>query len=386
MKKIKIFLPLLAGILLIACNNDAKIEILANPTAPVLSALSMSTTAYNKDSTAYVLNLDSTSVAETFVATAANYGVNTTITYALQIDKTGDNFANAQTVTSASSPSLAVTQQQLYNTITAAPLSAKTGVKTSFDIRIMATIGTNKEPVYSNVITVKIDPLPPVNAYVHLIPDLWFIIGLGDGAWNYSPAGIGVSMFPLGVVSYDATQNGGTFTYTGYFQAANGFKIVSGTSANMGTWNVQWGNAAVAGISSPVFDSGSSKNFQVPSDGYYTISLNSITNTLSIVAASTPTTSYSSMDLSGQWNGWSATANPMLAFGTTNSHQWYVNVPTLATGGVKFNYNNWATSWGNTNFPYGQGSTANGPNIANTAGSFTACFNDIDGYYYFIAR
>jgi hypothetical protein len=395
MKKIKIFFPLLAGILLVACNNDAKLEILANPTAPVLATPSMSTTAYNKDSAAYVLNLDSTSVAETFVVTSANYGVSTSITYSLQIDKTGDNFANAQTITSVTSDSLAVTQQQLYNVITSSPISAVTGIKTSFDVRVMATIGSSKEPVYSNVITVKIDPLPSLKPYT-AIPsvNLWYIIGLGDGKWTYSKAGIGVSMFPLSLVTgnaYDSAGDG-TFTYTGYFSASSGFKIVSGASSAMGTWAVQWGNNSSAGISSPVFENASSSNFQVPSSGYYTITLNSIANTLSIAAtpaASIPTTTYSSMDLSGNWNGWSSSANPMSAFGTTNNHQWYATVASLGTGGIKFNYNSWATSWGGTSFPFGIGDSSGDSgdvNITNLAGSYTICFNDIDGTYYFIAN
>jgi hypothetical protein len=385
MKKFRIFFPLMALILLAACNNDPKMMILANPVAPVLSTPSHATTAYNKDSLAYVLNMDSTGLVDTFIGTPANYGVGTTVTYSLQIDKTGDNFANAQTITTATKDTFPVTVLQLYTVVTNATLNAIVGVQTSFDVRVMTTIGTALQPTYSNVLTLMIDPLPALKPF-SMVPtiNLWYIIGLGDGNWSYSAAGIGVSMFPLSMVSGNAYDNSGdgTFMYTGYFQHAKGFKIVRGEASDMGKWAVQWGSSD--GVLTPEFEISSSSNFTVPTDGYYTITLNSIANTLSIVptlTASIPTTSYPAMNLPGDWNGWGS--NPMTAFGTTNNHQWYATATMSTTGGFKFN--NGGTWWGGTNFPFGIGSTSGG-NIPFTAGTFTVCFNDIDGCYYFIKQ
>jgi hypothetical protein len=232
-----------------------------------------------------------------------------------------------------------------------------------------------------------IDPLPALKPYSMISSiNLWYIIGLGDGKWSYSNAGIGVSMFPLSLVSGNAYDNAGdgTFTYTGYFQHSDstGFKIVSGKASDMGTWSVQWGSSD--GVLTPEFEIGSSSNFTVPTDGYYTITLNSIANTLSIVptiTASIPTTSYPAMNLPGDWNAWGS--NPMSAFGTTNNHQWYATATMSAGGGFKFN--NGGTWWGGTEFPFGIGSTSGG-NIPYTAGTYTVCFNDIDGCYYFIKQ
>jgi starch-binding outer membrane protein SusE/F len=389
MKNIKFFIPLLAGFLLAACADDTKLMISTNPTAPVLSTPSMTTTAYKADSTAYVLSLDSTGVAETFIGTKADYGVSTTVTYSLQIDKTGNNFANAQTITSSTKDSLPVTVAQLYNIITdTTGLNATIGIKTSFDVRVMATIGTNSansHPLYSNIQTIKINPLVSLKPYTSVTPNLWYIIGLGDGNWTYSTAGIGASMFPLSVITGNAYSSAGdgTFTYTGYFKSANGFKIVSGKASNMGTWTVQWGSSD--GGVTPVFESSSSQNFFVPSDGYYAITLNSISNTLSIVATTTPTSSYALIALSGDFNSWDSTTNPMSAFLTTNNHQWYATVTISSSGGIKFNNNNWANSWGTTTFPIGLG-TNGGSNIPITAGTYIALFNDIDGCYYFIKQ
>ena len=388
-KYIVSIMPFLVMILLVACNGDEKTMILANPTAAVLATPSESTTAYNKDSAAYVLNLDSTGTFDTFTATATNYGVNTPVTYILQMDKSGNNFANeqdVQSITTNGNPSIAVTVTTIYNIVTGSALNATTGVKASYDFRLLSTIGASKEPIYSNTITLVINPLSSLKPYTAVTPNLWYIIGLGDGKWTYSTAGIGVSMFPLSLVSGNKYNKAGdgSFTYTGYFSSSSGFKIVSGKASNMGTWSVQWGNNSSAGISSPVYCNGSSSNFQVPTSGYYTITLNSIANTLSIVAASAPSTTYSSMALSGAWNSWSSTANPMSAFNSTNNHQWYTTA-NLTSSQVKFNYNSWATSWGGSTFPYGIGTSNNGANIANTTGNFIICFNDIDECYYFIA-
>jgi len=383
MKNLKIFISIVAGLLLIACADDAKLMISKNPVAPILNAPSQKTTAYKADSAAYVLSMDSTGLAETFICTAADYGVKTLTTYSLQIDKTGNNFAKAQTITSSTTDTLSVTVIQLYNLITSATgINATINVKASYDIRIMATIGASLQPVYSNVKTIKIKPLPSLKPYTLVTPNLWYIIGLGDGAWHYDAAHIGSSIFPLSVVTGNvySSAGDGIFTYTGYFQHANVFKIV-GSSYD---WNKpSWGssNGAIA----PILSS-SSGNFAVPTDGYYTITLNSIANTLSIVPTTAPTSTYTNMVMSGDFNGWSSTANPASPFLATNNHQWYATVTITAAGGIKFNNNSWANSWGATTFPIGFGTTNNSPNIPITAGTYVAVFNDIDGCYYFIKQ
>ncbi|MBB3187072.1 SusE domain-containing protein [Microbacter margulisiae] len=390
MKKFRIFFPLLALILLAACNNDPKMMILANPVAPVLNAPSHSTSAYNKDSAAYVLNMDSTGLADTFTGTAANYGIGTTVTYSLQIDKTGDNFANAQTVTSATTDSLPVTISQLYTIITdAKTFNAPAGVRTSFDIRVMTTIGASKIPTYSNTQTLIIIPILSLKSYTIATPSSWYIIGMGDGKWNYSKDGIGASMFPLSVVSGKAYLNSGagTFTYTGYFEHANPFKVVD----NSMSWSdPSWGSSD--GALTPVLSS-SSKNFVVPSDGYYTITLNSITNTFTIVAATAPSVNYTSMGLIGEFNGWASdvaltAADPAAG---ANNHIWYTTytftsdfTPPVGTGGCKFRADGaWTYNWGAGTFPIGLG-TNGGTNIPFLKGTYKVFFNDIDGCFYFI--
>ena len=215
--------------------------------------------------------------------------------------------------------------------------------------------------------------------YTATTPSPWYIIGLANGGWNNSAGGLGVSIYPLSVVSgnsYNLAGNG-LFTFTGYFQASKGFKLIN----VLGNWDIQWGMSG----STYVKNNGGSGNITVPADGYYTITLNSITDNLTIVPALVTPTLYSSMSLSGDFNGWSSTATPMAPAESTNNHIWYAQITITSAGGIKFNNNNWANSWGDTTFPLGIG-TNGGPNIPITAGTYTAIFNDIDGCYYFMKQ
>jgi hypothetical protein len=224
-----------------------------------------------------------------------------------------------------------------------------------------------------------------VNPFSAVTVRPWFLIGaaIGDGNWNNSTSGLGVSIFPLSVVTgnvYNSTGDG-QFTYTGYLQAGKGFKLIRDYFSTTVNWNESWGMTGTT----YVHDGGD--NITVAADGYYTISLNSIVNTLTIVptpASSIPTGSFAPMALSGDFNGWSSTANPMTAVNSTNNHQWYTTVNLTSPNGLKFNSKAWTTSWGSNDFPVGIGTSSNGPNIPDVVGKYTVLFNDIDGSYYFI--
>ena len=376
------------GLLVVACADDAKVKISANPAAPVLSAPSQKTTAYRTDSAAYVLSLDSTGIAETFVGTPADYSVKTTVNYSLQIDKAGNNFANPLTLTSSTKDTLAVTVMQLYNIITnpsPSGLNSTVGVKASFDVRVMATIGANLQTLYSNVRTIKVNPRPslkPYNQVINLVP--YYIVGLGDGAWNNSAAGLGKSLIPLSVVpgSVYNSAGAGVFTYTGYFMHSNGFKLIR----DIGSWTEQWGMTGTAYVHN------GGDNITVPTDGYYKVTLNSITNNLTIVPATAPSKSYTTIGMIGEFNSWGADVVMSPTF-AANNHVWYATytfavnfTPPVGSGGMKFRANGaWTDNWGAGYFPAGIG-TNGGTNIPFLKGTYVAVFNDVDGSYFFIKQ
>ena len=69
------------------------------------------------------------------------------------------------------------------------------------------------------------------------------------------------------------------------------------------------------------------------------------------------------------------------------NHDWIVKdfVVTEATE-LKFAADgNWYANWGGSEFPFGL-AVENGPNIPVALGTYTVMFNDILGYYYFMAQ
>jgi starch-binding outer membrane protein SusE/F len=166
MKKIKISLLLgLLFALLVACGNDDKLQVSDNPISPVLNTPTKKTTVYSSTQSAYVLVKDSASkTAETFTASAADFGVDAQVTYTIEVDKNGNNFANAQSVSSTTvasgvAPSIALTVSQLNNPIASeSALACTSGVSTAIDVRIKAAIGTYA--IYSNTVTINVVPYP----------------------------------------------------------------------------------------------------------------------------------------------------------------------------------------------------------------------------------
>ena len=226
---------------------------------------------------------------------------------------------------------------------------------------------------------------PTLYSYSQVTPRPYYIIGLGDGFWNNSPSGLGVSYWPMSLVegnNYDNNGNG-LFTYTGYFSASREFKLI-GSSLD---WTDEWGNGGSTGINNLIHNVPGSNNLKVPFDGYFTLTLNSISNTLSINPMPPMPTLYSTMSMIGDMSNWT-TDIPMTPVESSNNHVWYTDYTFTSnqTLGVKFRSNNvWDRNWGNSSFPNGIG-IQEGANIPYMAGTYKIFLNDLDGTYYFISR
>ncbi len=246
-------------------------------------------------------------------------------------------------------------------------------------VRLSAKV--DKVTTYSNSVKIKVVPY-----YVELKDapvEMWYLIGscIGDGAWNNSAAAIGTSIYPLATVKdyeYDKKTGQGELTFTGYF-TTSGFKMIK----DPGSWDNQWGQGGSFGEF--VKNDGGSSDIKVPADGYYTITLNTATDVLTVEAADITPTVYPSICITGGFNEWADT--PMTAVNTAiaNNHIW--SLPFDATGGdteAKFKIaDSWDVNWGADTFANGYG-TNNGPNIPVVAGNYIVVFNDITGYYTFI--
>lgn len=262
-------------------------------------------------------------------------------------------------------------------------------------IRMRATLSSGYE-CYSNVVK-----LTAKAYYVSLTsadPEIWYLIGgtVGDGTWgNDGTANIGTSLIPLCPIEgeeYDEKTGEGKITYTGYFISSQGFKIIK----TPGKWdNDEWGSSADGDITQPINKGANGgtggSDFKVPSDGYYTITLDTKNDKLTIAAATETPAEYTQMLVTGDFNSWDVSTEPIAmtpvdTYAGAKNHVWKYELTTDVDTTVKFlTDSSWSPNWGGSGFPYGWG-TNNGSNIPVAAGSYTIIFNDITGYYHFYSK
>ncbi|MDL2213024.1 SusF/SusE family outer membrane protein [Bacteroides sp. OttesenSCG-928-E20] len=245
-------------------------------------------------------------------------------------------------------------------------------------VRILANV--DKYEMASNSVMLNVAPY-----YIELkdaLPEMWYLIGacIGDGAWTNSIDGIGASMYPMSLVkdyTYDKKTGQGELTFTGYL-TPDGFKLVK----TPGDWNDQWGMNDGAFVK----NDGGSGNITVDKAGYYTVSLNTATNEMSVVEYAKEPKVFGTMGLIGDWNDWGGdefmTASSVIE-GTPN-HVWYTKFTFGDTAGKFRADSDWADNWGAEGFPYGIGES-DGDNVSIAAGTYIVTFNDIDGGYAFIS-
>ncbi|MGL4852911.1 MAG: SusE domain-containing protein [Phocaeicola sp.] len=244
--------------------------------------------------------------------------------------------------------------------------------------RLMANLGTYT--IASNVLELKMIPYYVV--LTDAMPEVWYLIGscIGDGGWNNTVGGLGVSMFPMSHVKdfdYDKKTGQGKITYTGWL-TPDGFKLVK----TPGDWNDQWGSSD--GALAPVKNDGGSSNLCVPVAGYYTVELDTKTDQLSVTAADITPATYTTMGFIGLNGDWDNDI-VMAPLSTENNHGWYVIVEAAEATDGKFRANGgWDFNWGDITWPRGFGA-AGGSNIPVAAGKYMVVFNDIDKFYNFIA-
>ncbi|MDR0332055.1 MAG: SusE domain-containing protein [Dysgonamonadaceae bacterium] len=339
---------------------------------------------------------------ETLTTSQPDYGFTAAVTYFVEISFNENMSSSVTLASSAQGETVPINVRDmnmgffnLYGGNMPNPSTA-----TDIYVRLRAVISSSTpspldptptvKPLFSNVIKINVLPyfvpnLMPFHQVEQLFP--YYIIGYGgDNAWNNSLSGLGTSLMPMSVIEGDHynIEGQGTFVFTSYFEASRSFKLVGEIS----NWNIQWGNDGGNGINNPVHNIGGSSNFQVPADGYYTITLNTIDNILSIEAITISPTLFSNMGVVGTINDWGGSPDiAMTPYQAVNNHVWFAEVTLTADDEVKFRYNSdWANNWGATTFPWGI-ATAGGANIKPTrAGAYMVFFNDLDGTYSFIRR
>jgi hypothetical protein len=231
--------------------------------------------------------------------------------------------------------------------------------------------------------------------------DMWYLWGnfFGSEIWGYQPGGydaLGVNVLPMYPTGTFNANGKGVLTWTG-FVPRQYFTIVHTPGLNVydEMWAVNTSTGDYSVMSSD--DLGDQYSTFLLPPGYYTITLNTATMTLSIEPYAGDVDaiqSFGAIAMPGYYNNWSTTDNVMdivnYRLGSDN-HDWFVDDFTITSnydynGEVKFStYGNWDYDWGSTDFPYGTG-VQGGLNIPVKVGTYKVFFNDITGQYNFIEK
>lgn len=228
---------------------------------------------------------------------------------------------------------------------------------------------------YSNVIKLSVQPYYML--LVDALPAPYWLVGEFNG-WSNDAAGAAAGLVPMSLVdgfSYNTVTGAGEFTFTGYFEAGLGYKLV----LKPGDWAIQVGYDGT----NLVFNDGGSGNITVAESGYYTITANSEKFTGKIEAADVNPAEHATMEFVGSFDEWGE--NPFVMTPMNMKHLWYAEMTFAADCEGKFrNDSSWSANWGGDSFPYS--TVKSGKNILVKAGSYLVVFNDLDGNYYFFAK
>jgi hypothetical protein len=178
---------------------------------------------------------------------------------------------------------------------------------------------------------------------------------------------------------YRDASNTNKFYFTGKFGTSM-FKLLEILGDN--TWQPQWGLKGGVVANS---DGGEPEPFTVSTAGYYSFEVDILAKTYSITPYSGAMTTYTSIDLAGDLNGWSGST--VLTQSSFDPHQWFIKDLVVSSNGeAKFRANGtWDVNWGAGSEFSGQG-TQGGANIPLNAGTYDVYFNDIDGRYVFVKK
>lgn len=333
----------------------------ADPSTLTASATTVTATLANENEDAL-----------TFSWSASFPGYTGKVTYTIQYDSTGKNFARAKDVaTDDNALEKKFTKRDINDHALNAGIAGGTAGKV--DYRIKATTAQGAI-AYSNTVSVTVNTYLPEAPYATL-----YMVGDLNGWNNGTP-------WPI----FRSETNPFGYTYTGYLPAGH-FKFIS----NPGNWTPMWGNGGGSTTLQfrPTEAAADPATFQITTAGYYTINLDVKALTISIQAydasGATTYTGADAIGIIGSFNGWGST-DPMTTR-PDNPHIWErEHTFTAASSEVKFRIGSgWSMNWGPTeeNRPklWGKG-VKDGKNIIVPAGTYRILFNDLTGHYVFIKK
>ncbi len=260
---------MIAAIILPACKKDENKVYFEGGMAPFLTASATGPLTLLKD--------DKDKPAVTFSWTNPNYQFNTgissqNVTYILQVDSAGKNFSSSkmqeQSIDQALSVALTVRDLNQFPT----RMELQFGQFHTLEFRVKSTLKNGTVPLYSNVITIRINNYldfavepPGTPGAQYLDGNLWVVGDAVASGWNNplpSPYDVTQKIprkAPTDILHYE-----GTIT----FNASGGYKLIQ----TQGVWSTQYhaldGTAKLSGKfekkdSDPQFPSPGAGNYKV---------------------------------------------------------------------------------------------------------------------------
>jgi hypothetical protein len=264
MKKILILLSvLLMTYSFSGCKKDlTQVTINSKITANQLSPLSAGSFALQMS--------DAANTFQTFTWTKVDYGFPTAISYTIQIDKRTGTFTTPIDVVTVPNLLQATVTVGDFNKILL-NLGMSTDVADSIKLRIKTVINPTIDPVYSNVVRVKVLP------YAIFFPPI-YATGAATGGWSWD------------LYTYKELRSSAPNIYSSviYFTNNQAFRFFKQTDWNPVSYNFPYFTGTVSNLFVNANDGDS--NFQFTgTSGYYQVTVNMTTKSVSMASVPEPT-------------------------------------------------------------------------------------------------
>lgn len=287
------------------------------------------------------------------------------VSYNLEIDRKGNNFASPSVLAATSDLYAHVLTKDL-NQLLLSAFQADPEVPTELELRIVAYYGENKasKAISENTLDLKVTVFKPVDT----VPSVYLI---GDmNGWNNTSTEFIMYRNSNAVDDH-------TYTYTGRLAAGTYFKFTPEES--LGTYKayVRKDDSTLA------YEESEGGAFFNEVERYVTITIDTESLTYSIVdfdIAGKPT--FSTLGPIGGFTNWDN--EPPMTKSAYDPHQWSGTFDISMATALKFRANkDWANNWGanSEDVPYGK-AVFDGPGAdISLPGTYKIYFNDLTGHY-----
>jgi starch-binding outer membrane protein SusE/F len=256
-------------------------------------------TVSSSASTIVLARADSLKTAVVFNWTAGKVnGLTGKLSYIIEVDKKGNNFANAIDFNAGDTIKKTFTVKALNSLLVSLPVNSANDLEMRL---VTATSDGSAMPFFSNVISLNVTTYPPVP-----YSQLWLLGDATPGGWSLD------NMVPMTESSSDPF----IFTYTGPFTAGE-FKIATARDYNATFYRptTNHPDLSATAVQESAGDPDNKWLITTETAGTYKVTLNLHNNTISIVLQNTPKPAYSQLWLVGDATagGWSLdSATPMV--------------------------------------------------------------------------